>query len=146
MAEPFLIETKIDYSNRCFLDRMGSSLQWGSKIRAMVRGGENVANRCGGTTSNKISSILPHQSEKSEIHALSERQQGIPSFSTECSSRREIKEKNRLFRVASLPQNFSRGYLTTMFSNHISICFPPMPSNTSIYSLKTRFTVRGLMQ
>ena len=38
----FSIEPKSNYSNRCFPERVGSSLQWGSNIRAMVRGRENL--------------------------------------------------------------------------------------------------------
>ena len=54
----------------------GSSLQRGSNIRAMVRGIENLTHKCAGTTSNKIGSIFLHQKEKSENHALSNRQKG----------------------------------------------------------------------
>ena len=36
----FSVEPTSNYSNRCFPDRVGSSLQWGSNIRAMVRGRE----------------------------------------------------------------------------------------------------------
>ena len=41
MAEPFLIETKIDYSNRCFLDRgavcigVQKSEQWSEEERTL---------------------------------------------------------------------------------------------------------------
>ena len=71
----FSIEPTNDYSNRCFPDRVGSSLQQGSNIRAMVRGRENLTHKCTGTTSNKIGSIFLHQREKSESHTLPDRQQ-----------------------------------------------------------------------
>ena len=56
-------------------------------------------------------------------------------FSAEYSSRQGIKEKTRLFRVASSPQGFSSGFSTTRFSENRSICFSHMPPTTSIYSL-----------
>ena len=62
----------------------------------------------------------------------------MPAFSTENSSIQVIKGKSRLFRVASSSQCFSSGFLTTRFSDNRSICFPPMPSITSIYSLASR--------
>ena len=49
-----------------------------------------------------------------------------------------IKNKTRLFRVASLSQSFSSGFSTTKFSDKRFICFQPMPSTTSIYSLASR--------
>ena len=58
------------HSNRCFPDRVGSSLQQGSNIWAMVRGRESLIHKCAGTTSNKIGCNFPHQREKSESHTL----------------------------------------------------------------------------
>ena len=55
---------------------MGSSLQWSSNIRAMVRGREILTHKCAGTTSNKTGSLFLHQREKGESHTLSDRQQG----------------------------------------------------------------------
>ena len=72
----FSIEPTNDYSTRCFLDRLGSSLQWGSNIKAMDRGGENFLYKCIGTTSNKSSFMFLHQREKSGRHTLSHRRQG----------------------------------------------------------------------
>ena len=53
----FSVEPTNDYSNRCFPEGVGSSLQRGSNIRAMVRGGENRAHKCAGTTSNNSHSL-----------------------------------------------------------------------------------------
>ena len=53
----FSVEPSIDYSNRCFPDRVASSPQRGSNIMAMVRGGENLAHKCAGTASNRIGSF-----------------------------------------------------------------------------------------
>ena len=72
----FSVEPTNDYSNRCFPDKVGCSLQQGSNIRAMVRGKENLSHKCAGTTSNKIGPIFLHQKEKSESHTLPDRQQG----------------------------------------------------------------------
>ena len=72
----FSIETTSNYSNRCLPDRVGSSLHWGSNIRALVRGREKLTHKCSGTTSNEIGSIFLHQREKCESHSLSDRQQG----------------------------------------------------------------------
>ena len=80
MTELFLIETANDYSNKYFPARVGSSLQWGSNIRAMVRGRENLAYKCTGTISNKIGSISLHQREKSESHTPSEGQKAALSY------------------------------------------------------------------
>ena len=62
----------------------------------------------------------------------------IPAFSNEYSSRQGFKEKNRLSRVASSSQRFSSRFSITRFSNNKYICFPSMPSSTSIYSLASR--------
>ena len=48
------------------------------------------------------------------------------------------RKKNRLFRVVSSSQSFLSGFPTTSFSYNRSICFPLMPSTTSIYILATR--------
>ena len=40
-------------------------------------------------------------------------------------------------------QSFSSGFSTTWFSNNRSICFPPMPSTTSIYNLTFWFVQSG---
>ena len=73
----FSVEPTNGYSRGCFTDRVGSSLQWGSNIRAMVRGGENLAHECAGTTSNKIGSIFFRKMEiNDENHTLSDRQEG----------------------------------------------------------------------
>ena len=40
-------------------------------------------------------------------------------------------------------QSFSSGFSTTWFSNNRSICFPPMPSTTSIYNLTFWFLQSG---
>ena len=159
---------------------MGSSLQWGSNIKGIVKGRENLINvrkpyKCAGTTSDKTGSIFLHQREKGESHTLSDRQQGslvlpfenggnkerkydqieqrdlalssksqygyhsrIPAFSTEYSSRQRIKKKTRLFIVASSSQSFSSRFSTTRFSDNKSICFPPVPPTTSMYSLAFR--------
>ena len=71
-----LIKPTNYYSNRCVLEKIGSSLQRGSNIRAMVIGRENFTNKFAGTTSNKIGSIFLYQREKGESHTLSGRQQG----------------------------------------------------------------------
>ena len=71
----FSVEPTSSYSNGCFPDRVGSSLQWGSNIREMVRGRENLTHKCSGTTSNKIGSIFLYQTEKGESHTLSDKQQ-----------------------------------------------------------------------
>ena len=73
----FSVEPTHDYSKRCFIDRVGSSLQRRSNIRTMIRGSENLAHKCAGTTSNKIGSIFLRQREMSHSHTLSDRQQGI---------------------------------------------------------------------
>ena len=75
MIEPFSAELTSNYSNGYFPDRVGSSLQWGSNIREMVRGRENLTHKCSGTTSNKIGSIFLYQTEKGESHTLSDKQQ-----------------------------------------------------------------------
>ena len=62
----------------------------------------------------------------------------IPAFSTEYSSRQRIKKKTRLFIVASSSQSFSSRFSTTRFSDNKSICFPPVPPTTSMYSLAFR--------
>ena len=49
---------------------MGSSLQWSSNIRAMVRGRENLTHKCIGTTSSKIGSIFLHQRKKGALSYL----------------------------------------------------------------------------
>ena len=72
----FSVEPTSNYSNRCFPDSVGSSLQWGSNIRPMVRGRENLTHECAGTTSNKTGSIFIHQREKGKSHTLSDRQKG----------------------------------------------------------------------
>ena len=77
----FSVEPTSNYSNRCFPDRVGSSLQWGSNIKGIVKGRENLINvrkpyKCAGTTSDKTGSIFLHQREKGESHTLSDRQQG----------------------------------------------------------------------
>ena len=72
----FSVEPTSNYSNRCFPDRVGSSLQWGSNIRPMVRGRENLTHECAGTTSNKNGSIFIHQREKGKSHTLSDTQKG----------------------------------------------------------------------
>ena len=72
----FSVEPASNYSNRCFPDRVESSLKWGSNIRAMVRGREILTHKCAGTTSNKTGSLFLHQREKGESHTLSDRQQG----------------------------------------------------------------------
>ena len=72
----FSIEPTNDYSNRCFPDSVGSSLQQSSNIKAMVRGRENLTHKCGGNISNKIRSIFLLQREKSENHTYFDRQQG----------------------------------------------------------------------
>ena len=77
----FSVEPTSNYSNRCFPDRVGSSLQWGSNIKGIVKGRENLINvrkpyKCAGATSDKTGSIFLHQREKGESHTLSDRQQG----------------------------------------------------------------------
>ena len=160
----FSFQPTSNFSNRCFPDRVGSSLQWVSNIRIMVRGRENLAHKCAVTISHKIGSIFLNQREKSESHTLIDRQQGhlalpfenggnkeriynqieqrdlalssksqyvyrnrIPAVSTEYNSSQRIKsrKKNRLFRMASSSQSFSRVFLITRFSDNRSICFPP---------------------
>ena len=59
------------------------------------------------------------------------------------SSRWRIKKKIRLFRVTSSSQSFSSGFSTTKFSDNRSVCFPPMPSTTSIYGLASRSLESG---
>ena len=76
MIEPFSVELTSNYSNGYFPDRVGSSLQWGSNIRKMVRGRENLTHKCSGTASNKIGSIFLHHGGKGESHTLSDRRQG----------------------------------------------------------------------
>ena len=70
------VEPTSNYSNRCFLARVGSNLRCGSNIKVMVRGRENLTHKCAATTSNKTGSIFLHQREMSERHTLSDRQQG----------------------------------------------------------------------
>ena len=72
----FSFEPTSNFSNRCFPDKVGSSLQCGSNIRVMVRGRENLAHKCVATISNKIDSIFLHQREKSESHTLIDKEQG----------------------------------------------------------------------
>ena len=81
----FSLEPTSNYSNRRFPDRVGSSLQWGSNIKGIVKGRENLINvrkpyKCAGTTSDKTGSIFLHQREKGESHTLSDRQQGSLYF------------------------------------------------------------------
>ena len=76
MTEPFSAELTSNYSNGYFPDRVGSSLQWGSNIREMVRGRENLTHKCSGTASNRIGSIFLHHGGKGESHTLSDRRQG----------------------------------------------------------------------
>ena len=165
----FSVEPTNDYSNRWFPEGVGSSLQRGSNIRAMVRGGENRAYKCAGTISNNIHSlsdwqqgspVLPFESGRNkertndQILALiwhyllnhNVYHSKILAFSTEYSSRQGIKEKNRPFRVASSFQGFSRGFLTTRFSDNRFLCSPPMPSTTFIYTLPLYITVMERMQ
>ena len=56
---------------------------------------------------------------------------------------RESRKKTRLFRVVSLSQRFLSGFSTTRFSNNRSICFPSMPSTTSIYIIVPRSLQSG---
>ena len=74
------IEITNNYSSRCFPDRVGSILQWGSNVRAMVRGIENRTHKSAGTTSNKIGFIFLHQREKGESHTLPDKQPGSLVF------------------------------------------------------------------
>ena len=48
---------------------------------------------------------------------------------------RESRKKPKLFKVASSSKKFSSGLSITRLSDNRPICFPPMPSTTSIYSL-----------
>ena len=59
----------------------------------------------------------------------------INAFSSEHSSQQKIKEKARLFKVASSSQSFFSSFLTTWFSDSKFICFLPISSTTSIHSL-----------
>ena len=63
----FSIESTNNYSNRCFPDRVGSSLHRDSNIKTVVRGRENPPHKCARTASNKIGSIFLHQRVKA-IH------------------------------------------------------------------------------
>ena len=72
----FSFEPTSNFSTRCSPDRVGSSLQWGSNIKVMVRGRVNLAHECAVTISHKIGSIFLHQREKSESHTLIDRQLG----------------------------------------------------------------------
>ena len=129
-----------------------SSLYGSSNIRTMVRERENLPHKCAWTTSNKIGSIFLHQREKSENHTFSDRvydqikqrdmalssksqyvyHSRIPAFSTECSSIQRIKEKNRLFRVATSSPRFWRGFSTTRIFDNGSISFSPMQTCRSL--------------
>ena len=73
----FSFEPTSNFSNRCSPDKVGRSLQWGSNIRVMVRGRENLAHKCVVTISHKIGSIFLHQREKSESHTLIDKEQGL---------------------------------------------------------------------
>lgn len=72
----FPVEPANHYSKRCFTAKVRSSLQRGSNFKAMVRGSENLADSCPGTTRNRICSIFLRQREMGESHALLDRQQG----------------------------------------------------------------------
>ena len=89
-----------DYSNRFFL-MMGSNLQWGSNIRAMDRKWENLAHKCGGTISNKISSIFLYQKKKSTGDTLSNRQQG--SFALKFGNGKEKEQTYDQIKQRDLP-------------------------------------------
>ena len=58
------VEPTSNYSNRCFLARVGSNLRWGSNIKVMVRGRENLTHKCAANTSNRTGSIFFHQRER----------------------------------------------------------------------------------
>ena len=62
------------------------------------------------------------------------------ALSTECGSRQGIKKKKNesLFRVTFSSQHSSSRLSTTRFSINRYVCFSPMPSTTSIYSLASR--------
>ena len=62
----------------------------------------------------------------------------IPTFSTDYSSRQEIKKKNILFEVDSSSKSFLSHFSTTRLSDNRSICFLLMSSPTSIYNLSSR--------
>ena len=51
---------------------------------------------------------------------------------------RKSRKKNIFFKVDSSSQSFSSHFSTTRLSDNRSICFLPMPSPTSIYSLASR--------
>ena len=97
----FPVEPANRYSKRCFTDKVRSSLQRGSNIKAMVRGSENLAHSCPETTRNKICSIFLRQREMSESHTLLDRQQGslvLLSERQQCSlvfSFEDGRKKNR---------------------------------------------------
>ena len=106
----FSVEPTSNYSNRCFPDRVGSSLQWGSNIRAMVRGREILTHKCAGTTSNKTGSIFLHQREKGESHTLSDRQQGSLVLPFENGGNKERKYDQIEQRDLALSSKSQYGY------------------------------------
>ena len=70
---------------------VGSSLQRGSNIKVIVRGGEKPPHKCTGTTNNQIGSIFPHQIKKRENHSLSDRQGiSVLPFANETNKERTL--------------------------------------------------------
>ena len=89
---------------------MGSSLQWGSNIRAIVRGREILTHKCAGTTSNKTGSIFLHLREKGESHTLSDRQQGSLVLPFENGGNKERKYDQIEQRDLALSSKSQYGY------------------------------------
>ena len=80
---------------------VGRSIQRGSNIRAMVRGGENLIQKSVATTCNKIGSIFLPQMEKKESHTLQNTQKGSLDLPLENERNKEqpydkIKQKDLL--------------------------------------------------
>ena len=59
------------YANRCFPDMAGSSLQWGSNMKAMVRWGQSLANKCGGLLARKLAPFFSPKGKKWKPYTLS---------------------------------------------------------------------------
>ena len=66
----FSVEPRNYYANRCFPDMVGSSLQQGSNMKAMVRGGQSLANKCAGLLARKLVPFFSPRGKKWKPYTL----------------------------------------------------------------------------
>ena len=102
---------------------VGSSLQRGSNIKVIVRGGEKPSHKCTGTTNNQIGSIFPHQIKKRENHSLSDRQGiSVLPFANETNKERTLDQiKQSDLALSSKLQYVFRSRIAAFSTKYISI-------------------------